>query len=500
MSIGSLEEVKKPKSESEKAQLEKLSASSSVEVAEINDAELKKFVDDVRATMDQKSNTILQGLDTKLDQSANNMQVSPEMLKTLRAESGLDSNLAEVQSEANALAEGGKAEVTSIVDGGKGIDKSSIHAVDQLLDLNKKISQESNPENIARLKQERLEVTKSYVRSEVTDPRISEVVCHYVDDKNATDIQALLQGGERTKAIIEKIKKTTKKGSATTLDSALQTGERTEAIVTTLEGESKHMEASPSDVDSVSLELAASGSEIFIDDNKEMNINPETGNNKLNEFINLRKQSPEMALSTKEISENPEEVRRVAETLLNQIKESIEPILTKELETITEICRSQGAEVIGKSQRTKSTESLVNKIKHNAAAGKDYAIGDATDLLGGRVVVKDLHSLELVMKQVEDLYGKKGVILEKENKFVKNQGKNNPYRAIHYIIQTEGGNCFELQLKTESSMIASDLYHNAVYKPEILNLSEDQKQAVENYNWQSDYDELLEYKQSRQST
>lgn len=481
-----------------------------VENVEVSNEQVQECATKAEQQIEEQSVGILSGSEQKIETSAKSMNVSSETIETVKQEQGLDNQLSEIQAEASQLASEAKLEIDAIrteamvVPEEAALTKNEIPnngeaaTVTQLKSLNERISRESSPDVIAKLKQESIRLTQEYVMSEVKDQRIADVVCRYIDDKNATDIQALLQGGERTKAIIEKIKKTTEKGAATSLDRALQTGERTEQVVKSLDDTSEHMEVGPVDVDLISKELAAGGSKIFIDDRKEKNINLETGEKKLDEFIETRKQSPEMALSRKEISENPEEVKRVAEGILDKVKRETEPVLRKELETITDICKSQGAEVIGMSQRTKSAESLVKKIKLNADAGRDYAIGDATDLLGGRIVVKDLHSLELVMGQVEELYGKKGVILEKENKFVKNQGKNNPYRAIHYIIQTEDGNCFELQLKTESSMIASDLYHNAVYKPEILNLLDEQKAAVEQYNWQSDYDELIEYQQKGQ--
>ena len=119
--------------------------------------------------------------------------------------------------------------------------------------------------------------------------------------------------------------------------------------------------------------------------------------------------------------------------------------------------------------------------------------------------VDDLRSLEKVMLAVERII-KEGQddprfqgmrILRKENKFIANDGKADPYRAVQYTITFPGKDgeqfTFELQLKTFSAMVASDLFHNAVYKSEILNLPGDLQQTVRDYNWQSDVEETKAY-------
>ena len=90
------------------------------------------------------------------------------------------------------------------------------------------------------------------------------------------------------------------------------------------------------------------------------------------------------------------------------------------------------------SSRTKGVESLMNKIAkfRDTEWGKEATIADAVDLLGGRIVVNDLESLERVMHEVERKF--EGNIIRKENKFMANDGTPVPYRAVHYIIRFSG--------------------------------------------------------------
>ena len=345
----------------------------------------------------------------------------------------------------------------------------------QLADLDTRIKSQAEGPVKEQLKQERVSLTQELVRAEVGDPTLAEVVSRYVSDKNATDLQALLLGGSRTQAILDRIESTR-----------------------------AWPNAEPSHGKALADRLLTLGSRLFVNDMKAFNLDA-AGHNRLDGFIAARRQSAEFRLGAKEIKENRAAVTQVADGILGHVRASLEPKLTAELAAFAAEARAQGASVIGHSQRTKSSTSLVNKIMDRdkertkaEAAGKKvsaepYTIASATDLLGGRVVVADLKSLEAVMKLVEQKYGGEGRILEKENKFIKNNGTDNPYRAVHYIIKADDGHCFELQLKTEASMVSSDLYHNAVYKPDILNLPEDQRRGVGNYCWQSVNQELSDY-------
>lgn len=458
---------------------EKLAKSPEVEIRlEITNEELERNVAEAKKIVTQEIADILAPAQEAIGLSVRDMNISEKTRQQVNIAEKIDEQLNSIQTEANKLGDEVQSDIEAIItetpksneNSTETIDNESAQLINQLKHLSELISQENNPDILIELKQKRVELTKEYVMIMVKDPNIAKVVCRYIEDKNATDIQALLLGGQRTADIINKIKET-----------------------------SKSMNTSQDDVDLIGKELSVNGSKIFINDHLDKNINPETKKAKLDEFIELRKKSPEMILGKNEILENMEGVMKIAETLLNKIKRDMEPILQDELNNIIIHCRSKGADIIGSSQRTKGVGSLIDKIKLNAGKGRDYAIGDATDLLAGRIVVNDLSSLELVMEQIEELYGKSEKILEKENKFVKNQGKDNPYRAIHYIIKSEDGNCFELQLKTEDSSISSDLHHNAVYKSYILNLNEDEKNSVEKYYWQSNYNELTKYQQKKLS-
>ncbi len=75
------------------------------------------------------------------------------------------------------------------------------------------------------------------------------------------------------------------------------------------------------------------------------------------------------------------------------------------------------------------------------------------------------------------------------------------YRAVHYIFEVhndapEHGSSlltFELQLKTFPSMIASDLYHNVIYKNLLPQTSASMSDTIKLYAWQNAYRELTLY-------
>jgi len=190
----------------------------------------------------------------------------------------------------------------------------------------------------------------------------------------------------------------------------------------------------------------------------------------------------------------------MAENILDDARH-LETGLDEKLQSMVKKAGLAPGSFMNISKRTKSSASLMDKVGkfRSTSWGKDATIADVFDMLGARIVVEDLHSLEKVMETLEaEVPNWPGAqILRKENKFLVNNGKPDPYRAIQYTIAIpdDGGqlHTFELQLKTFSSMIASDLFHNAVYKPEVLNLHKELQESVRRYNWQSDYEEMSDY-------
>ena len=334
-------------------------------------------------------------------------------------------------------------------------------------DLSEKIriSDEQTRQN---LEKERIDLAKSYIRYHIAKRAIAEVVCLYVSDSNITDIQHLIKEGKRTASVIKD-------------------------IISTLNTD-KELAIGQEAVDSLSNSLTFTN--IFEDDGANFSINPLTRESNLNSFLINRKGLSEiMKISAIEVGQDRTLVREQAQSMLNHVRRELEPLLIENIRTIAQNAASNGAQIIGKSQRVKNVDSLIKKMESNHEHGWDHAIGDMNDILGGRIVVRDLISLEQVMQEVEKFYGEQGYILDKSNKYVVNSGKNNSYRAIHYTIKLNDSHCFELQIKTESSMISADLLHNVIYKPDILNLPPEKKQAVIEYSWRSLYKELMSYKE-----
>jgi hypothetical protein len=130
------------------------------------------------------------------------------------------------------------------------------------------------------------------------------------------------------------------------------------------------------------------------------------------------------------------------------------------------------------------------------------------DCIGARIVVADLSILCMVRSAVDDPellkhYGFS--VIRVENKFVSNMDTIDPYRAVHFIMQMEAASpadseasrsglvSFELQLKTFPSMIASDLYHNVIYKNLLPQMSLQMTDTIKLYAWQNVYHELTSY-------
>ncbi len=108
--------------------------------------------------------------------------------------------------------------------------------------------------------------------------------------------------------------------------------------------------------------------------------------------------------------------------------------------------------------RAKTPESLAGKIKSKRAKGLDYTLGDATDLVGARIIADKMEDLKVITEAIEKKYG--GVIQEKTNYYEHPKG---PYRAIHYIVDIDGQPT-EIQVSTKRMRVSFDAYHDTVYK------------------------------------
>lgn len=313
---------------------------------------------------------------------------------------------------------------------------------------------------------------------------IAAIVTRYVFDREATDTQRLLldRNGARTR-VMRELEQVSQMHQQTLLDYLAKGIEHAHAIG-----------GSQAEVDRLGTLLRERGSGLYDLAGFPLPSDP-TYWKAEGEHIQHRKDSGE----ARWLAWNPEDAdhQQQVQLLLTECKK-LEPQVHEFLHGVVQDAGVGASAHV--SHRVKSAQSLVGKIQKFRKSGQDWAknatVADAVDLIGGRIVVDDLRTLESVKKSVEErIQATPGMsILRVENKFVANQGRNDPYRAIHYVIALgESGHTFELQLKTFSSMIASDLYHNAIYKPDILNLPTRFQDTVRAYNWQSVIGEMRTY-------
>ena len=335
---------------------------------------------------------------------------------------------------------------------------------------------ETTPEGIKEQREQALYELKASLNNE----EVIYVTEKYLFDNENTDLQRLLTDTSSRSAVIRELEKVSKVAYYSLVQSLADSAKSETGGVNYIIG-------SQEKVDSLAESLIEQNSPLLIENKFPL---PEDENywDKESEFIQRRKSSGDSRWT---IADD----RNAIESLIKDAREyeiMVEHLLT---DVISEAC--VGDRVVGTSQRTKGVDSLIKKIEkfRESDWGKDATVADAVDLIGGRIVLEDLESLEKVMQcfeQMDELNRIK--VLRKENKFIVNNGRTDPYRAIHYTIEIpETLQTAEIQLKTLSSMVASDLYHNAIYKPHILNLPSELQDSIRNYNWRSVEDEMIEY-------
>ncbi len=119
------------------------------------------------------------------------------------------------------------------------------------------------------------------------------------------------------------------------------------------------------------------------------------------------------------------------------------------------------------SKRTKTAAGVIDKIQRmrKGNAGKsprpNYVLADMPDITGGRIVAKDIDQLKILMLNIEQVFER--CILQKDNFYVNEKKRNNPYRVITYTVLV-GTRLCEIQLSTLHASIAVDIWHNTHYK------------------------------------
>ncbi len=103
-----------PQTEVSKTESE-MTLSPEVEVVEATTESLEQYKETVEAHIDEQSTNINAEAGQKIESSAKNMNVSPELLDSTKAESGLENQMAEIQDEANQLNRVVKLEISETV-------------------------------------------------------------------------------------------------------------------------------------------------------------------------------------------------------------------------------------------------------------------------------------------------------------------------------------------------------------------------------------------------
>lgn len=149
--------------------------------------------------------------------------------------------------------------------------------------------------------------------------------------------------------------------------------------------------------------------------------------------------------------------------------EKIEPILTAQLQSIMterDSAHQDGFPFV--SCRTKTVQGVVDKVSRMRRGNADrparpaYTIGDMPDITGGRIIARDINQLKQIIDDFEQKFV--GRIIQKDNFYVSESKRQNPYRVITYTVLIGQYPC-EVQLSTLHASIAADIGHNMTYKP-----------------------------------
>jgi ppGpp synthetase/RelA/SpoT-type nucleotidyltranferase len=124
--------------------------------------------------------------------------------------------------------------------------------------------------------------------------------------------------------------------------------------------------------------------------------------------------------------------------------------------------KSEGIEVVGSKTRAKDPGSLQEKMNGKWA---DRTLDQATDGIGGRIIVKDQKDADKLVAKMPRLMGGMKVL---EHQDTVDSGKGG-YRAHNLLVRTPGGFVAELQVKTHNQDLWSRFSHSAIYKNPDMN-------------------------------
>lgn len=107
------------------------------------------------------------------------------------------------------------------------------------------------------------------------------------------------------------------------------------------------------------------------------------------------------------------------------------------------------------TSRVKNIETAGKKIAQKRLQGRDYGIEDINDMLGSRLVVKNIGDINKAKKSIQTL-SKAGVFdIEKEQ-----QVKQGTYGAYHYDVKFSNGTKAEIQIHTPQSEAEAVINHS----------------------------------------
>lgn len=128
--------------------------------------------------------------------------------------------------------------------------------------------------------------------------------------------------------------------------------------------------------------------------------------------------------------------------------------------------------------RLKAPDSVAGKIRERLARGEATSLDflDFSDLVGTRVIAKDLQGVLAAMSHIEKSF--KGKVLRKRNYYLVANNRN-PYQGVNYIIAL-GPYMVELQVSAELDRIAANLMHDLTYSDEkaFVKLNDEQKSLI----------------------
>lgn len=157
---------------------------------------------------------------------------------------------------------------------------------------------------------------------------------------------------------------------------------------------------------------------------------------------------------TKGADLSPKECIDVSKRMVREVKNVVAPKLRELKEQMTK----EGVEIVSTSYRPKTWDSLYEKMK---TKWKDKTLDQASDMIGGRIVVKSLADQNKLIQRIANVTGFEPI--EHDNFSL--SGKNGGYRAQHLLLKTPQGAVLEMQIQTQNQRIAQSFSH-PIYKPD----------------------------------